>query len=125
MRTEPPQIAYPPNYGPSAEWANLVALEAQQNSVGQIGASVRGLAVEPGYELVVVHACVSHKVADDLEDLQELVDDMSDSMEPFVRPLPRVELRLHVGETDASWSGRGHRMLYLMHWRAREGYVPE
>ena len=125
MRTEPPQFTHGPNYGPSAEWANLVWLEALQSSVGQVGASVRGLAVEPGFEVVVVHACVSHEVADELEDLQQLVDDMSDSMEPFVRPLPKFELRLHVGDTDPSWSGREHRPLYLVHWRAREGYVPE
>jgi hypothetical protein len=36
-----------------------------------------------------------------------------------------VRLQLHVGDTDPDWSGYDHRRLYLMHWRAREGYVPE
>ena len=120
MRDKPPKTTYGPGYGPRTEWENGVLLEALQASQGQIGAAVRGLAVEAGYERIVVHACVSNDDADTREDLQELVDDLTSAMEPIVHPMPRVDLQLQVGDADPSWSGYYHRRLYLTHWRARE-----
>ena len=125
MRAEPPRVTRGPDYGPRVEWENLVLLEALQASQGQISASVRGLAVEVGFEHVVVHACLSNEDTDTVEDLEELVDDMASAMEPYIEPMPTVELRVHVGDTDTSWSGYSQRRLYLIHWRARESHVPE
>jgi hypothetical protein len=124
MRDEPPRTAYGPDYGPRVEWENGVLLEALQASQGQIGVAVRGLAVEAGYERVVVHACVSTDDADTRQDLEEMVHDMESALEAMVDPMPTVELRMHVGDTDVSWSGYHHRRLYLMHWRGRGDYVP-
>lgn len=118
-------MTYGPDYEPRSEWENLVLLEALQAAQGQIGTHVRGVAVEAGYELVVVHACIDSDDADTAEDLAELASDIQGSMEQYVEPTPTVELRLHVGNTDPSWPGYEHRRLYLMHWRAREDYVPE
>jgi hypothetical protein len=125
MRTEPPRVKYGPDYEPRTEWENLVLLEALQAAQGQIGTHVRGVAVEAGYELVVVHACIDSEDADTAEDLAELASVIEVSMEQYIEPAPAVELRLHVGETDASWPGYGHRRLYLMNWRAHEDYVAE
>ena len=115
----PRQTTYGSDYGPLTEWENGVLLQALQASQGRIGTAVRGLAVEAGYEFVVVHACISADDADTREDIQELVDDLGNAMEPIVDPMPRVELHLQVGDTDPSWSGYQRRRLYLMHWRAR------
>jgi hypothetical protein len=71
MRTEPPRVTRAPDYGPRAEWENLVLLEALQASQGQISESVRGLAVEVGLE-----------------------------RDPYFEPTPTIELRVHVGHTD-------------------------
>lgn len=120
MRDVPPKITYGPDYGPRTEWENLVLLEALQASQGQVGPAVRGLAVAAGYDQVVVHACVSTDDADTLEDLQEMVADLACSLEAFVDPMPSVELRLQVGDSDPTWSGYHHRRLHLMHWRGRE-----
>ena len=118
-------MRYGPDYEPRTEWENLVLLEALQATQGQIGTHVRGVAAEAGYELVVVHACIDSEDADTAEDLAELASDIEVSMGQYVEPTPTVELRLHVGDTDPSWPGYEHRRLYLMHWRAREDYVPE
>ena len=121
MRDEPPKITYGPDYGRRTEWENGVLLDALQASQGRIGTAVRGLAVEAGYARVIVHACVSaDDDADTREDMQELVDDLASALGSTVDPVPSVELRLQVGDTDLSWSGYHHRRLYLMHWRARE-----
>ena len=121
MRTMPPRVTYGPDYGPRGEWENLVLLEALQASQGQIGTHVRGVAVEAGYGRVVVHVCIDGEDADTVEDLSELANSMESAMEKYVEPVPTVELRLHVGDTDPSWPGYKYRRLYLMHWRAREG----
>ncbi|WP_406051484.1 hypothetical protein [Kribbella sp. NBC_00889] len=119
MRHEPPETTYGPDYGPRIEWENGVLVQALQASQGRIGTAVRGLAVEAGYERVVLHACVSTDDADTREDMQELVDDLESAMDPIVDPMPSVELHLQVGDADPSWTGYHHRRLYLMHWRAR------
>lgn len=125
MRTEPPATTFGPNYGQRTEWENLVLREALQASLGQISARVRGVSIEAGYDLIVVHACIGATDQATLDDLEELVGDMVASMDTYVHPVPDVELRLHEGDTDQSWSGYEHPRLYLMHWRAREDYVPE
>lgn len=124
-RTEPPGTTFGPNYGKRTQWENLVLLEALQASQGQIGAEVRGVSVEAGYELIVVHACVSAAGPDTVEDLEELASDMESSMTTYVQPVPSLKLRLHEGDTDQSWSGYEHPRLFLMHWRSREDYLPE
>jgi hypothetical protein len=72
-----------------------------------------------------VHACVAVEDSDTREDLDDLVDYIESSMGPITDPMSAVELRLQVGDTDQSWSGYDHRRLYLLHWRAGAGYVPE
>jgi len=125
MRTEPPQVKYGPDYGPRTAWQNVVLLEALQVAQGQIGAHVRGVAVEAGDELIVVPACIDDEDANTLEDLAELTSHIEASLEQYVEPTPAVQLRLHVGDTDPSWPGYEHRRLHLMHWRTREGYISE
>ena len=100
-------------------------VEALQAAQGQISRHVRGLCVEAGYELILLHARVDREDADTREDLIEMAQTMEGAMEQYVDPSPSVELRLTVGDTDPSWSGRSHRGLYLMHWRDREGYIPD
>lgn len=112
-------MTYGPEFGPRVEWQNQVLLEALQASQGLIGPSVLGLAIEAGYDLVVLHACVSFEHAEDLEDLKELAADLSDALESYTSPAPAVELRVQVGETDQSWSGYQQRRLYLVNWRIR------
>ncbi|MBM0125634.1 hypothetical protein [Pimelobacter simplex] len=119
MRTAPPRVTYGPDYGPRTEWENLVLLECLRASQGRLDAHVRGVAVEAGYELVVVHACVDREDAATVEDLAELATDTEASLEQYVEPPPTVQLRLHEGDTDRSWPGYEHRRVYLAHCRAR------
>src|SRR3954447_230733 len=81
MRTEPPRVTYGPDYEPHTEWENLVLLEAVRATQRQIGTHVRGVAVEAGHELVVVHACIDNEDADTAEDLAELASEIEVSME--------------------------------------------
>ena len=125
MRTEPPRIGYGPAYGPRTEWENFVLVQALQEAQGQVSGHVRGIAVEAGYEMVVIHACLDAEEPDTVEDLEELVHDLDGVLEDLAVPAPTVRLQLHVGDTDPDWSGYEHRRLYLMHWRARADDVPE
>ncbi|MFC7502145.1 hypothetical protein [Nocardioides sp. GCM10030258] len=93
---------------------------AGQASVCLIRQNVDALNVEIGYDRIILHACVLEQNAETDADLEQIRDELEESLELFVTPAPKVLLTVATGINGPEWDGFHNMSIYKAHWSTRE-----
>ncbi|WP_326790578.1 hypothetical protein [Streptomyces sp. NBC_00151] len=92
---------------------NYLLNQTGQAALGLIGPHLRGIAVEPRPDAIVVHFAITARTAEVEEDLDDIIFELEVFLGGGPEQRSEITAEVHVGRTDATWPGRRHALLYV------------
>lgn len=92
---------------------NYLLIQAGQAALGLIGPDLLGIAIEPRPGAIVLHFAIGVRTPEVQEDLDDIVFELEAFLGGGPEQRSDVTVEIHVGQPDATWSGRPHALLFL------------
>ncbi|MER7756691.1 hypothetical protein [Kitasatospora sp. NPDC097643] len=113
----PAQQYYNPHLTAAEERAllrrNYLLLQTGQAALGLIGPGMLGIAVEARSGVIVIHFAIANRTAEIEEDIDDIIFDVEAFLSGGPEHHSQIASQVHVGQSDSTWPGRSHALLYL------------